>query len=197
LGISVQSARDRNSEEKTINLDCTEIPKENQQIPFDLEHVLSRTKASQNEKDAPKDIDKAINDFSNLSGSAKMKDMNSNEINESPTISTHVQSSNIISESTQLKKSAHLTSLLAEIQNDLINLDYIKNYNNPKKSMTEQSQEYINSTQAKSTQTTYFLVHSDIDHMLISEENLGKLTLTSPQINTDVGIQLIQANPIN
>merc|ERR1712090_4201 len=115
--------------------------------------------------------------------------------------STNVQSikesSNIISESTQFKNSAHLTSLLAEIQNDLINLDYIKNYNSPKNSMTEQSQEYINSTQAKSTQTTYFLVQSDMDHMLISEENLGKITLTNPQINTDVGIQLIQANPIN
>ena len=63
--------------------------------------------------------------------------------------------------------------------------------------MTKQSQEYINSTQAKNTQTTYFLVQSDMDHMLISEENLGKITLTNPQINTDVGIQLIQANPIN
>merc|ERR1712105_405772 len=94
-------------------------------------------------------------------------------------------------ESTQFKNSAHLTNLLAEIQNDLINLDYIKNYNNPKNSMTKQSQEYINSTQAKSTQTTYFLVQSDMDHMLISEENLDKITLTSPQINTDVGIQLI------
>merc|ERR1712105_203330 len=112
-----------------------------------------------------------------------------------PTPSTNVQSikesSNIISESTQLKNSAHLTSLLAEIQNDLINLEYIKNYNNPK-----QSQEYINPTQAKSTQTTYFLVQSDMDHMLISEENLGKINVKSPQLNTDIRIQSIQANPI-
>merc|ERR1712030_315967 len=171
-------------------------------------HVLSRTMGSQNKRDAPKDIDKASDDISNLSGSARMKDINSNEIDESPTPSTNFQSikesSNIISEtlisklkeqkeSTQLKNSAHLTSLLAEIQNDLINLDYI----NQKNSMTEQSQEYINSTRAKSTQTTYFLLQSDMDHMLISEENLGKITVKSPQINTDVGIQLIQANPIN
>merc|ERR1712030_33079 len=202
-----ESARD-----KTVNLDCTKIPDEDQQVTFDLEHVLSRTMGSQNKRDAPKDIDKASDDISNLSGSAKMKDINSNEIDESPTPSTNFQSikesSNIISEtlisklkeqkeSTQLKNSAHLTSLLAEIQNDLINLDYIKNYNNPKNSMTEQSQEYINSTQAKSTQTTYFLVQSVMDHMLISEENLGKITVKSPQINTDIGIQLIQANPIN
>ena len=196
-----ESARDRNSEEKTVNLDCTKIPDEDQQITFDLEHVLSRTMGSQNERDAQKNIDKASDDISNLSESARMKDTKSNEINKSPTPSTNVQSikesSNIISESTQLKKSAHLTSLLAEIQNDLINLEYIKNYNNPKSSMTKQSQEYINSTQAKNTQTTYFLVQSDMDHMLISEENLGKITLTNPQINTDVGIQLIQANPIN
>merc|ERR1712030_222624 len=99
------------SEEKTVNLDCTKIPDEDQQITFDLEHVLSRTMGSQNERDAQKNID----DISNLSESARMKDTKSNEINKSPTPSTNVQSikesSNIISESTQLKKSAHLTSL--------------------------------------------------------------------------------------
>merc|ERR1712030_102429 len=116
-------------------------------------HVLSRTMGSQNKRDAPKDIDKASDDISNLSGSAKMKDINSNEIDESPTPSTNFQSikesSNIISEtlisklkeqkeSTQLRAKEKaleierkLTSLLAERQNDLINLDYIKNYNNP------------------------------------------------------------------
>merc|ERR1712030_25691 len=130
---------------------------------------------------------------------ARIKDLNSKKINESPAPSSNFQTSKLKEqkESTQFKNSAHFTNLLAEIQNDLIKLDYIKNYNNPKNSMTEQSQEYINSTQAKGTQTTYFLVQSDMDHMLISEENLSKITVKSPQINTDVGIQLIQANPIN
>ena len=41
-----KSARDENSEEKTVNLDCTKTPNEDQQITFDLEHVLSRTMES-------------------------------------------------------------------------------------------------------------------------------------------------------
>merc|ERR1712030_256172 len=186
--LNTESAGDKKSEEKTVNLDCTKVSEKDHQITFDLEHVLSKTLGSRN-KNGQKGTDKASEYSSSFSGSARMKDINSNKINESPAPSSK--------ESIQLENSEHLTNLLAEIQNDLIKLDYIKNYNNPKHSMTEESQEYINSTQAKSTQTTYFLVQSDMDHMLISEENLGKITLTNPQINTDVGIQLIQANPIN
>merc|ERR1711984_75116 len=74
-----ESARDRNSEEKTVNLDCTKISDKDQQITFDLEHVLSKTLGSQNKRDAPKDTNKASDYSSNLSGSARLKDINSNK----------------------------------------------------------------------------------------------------------------------
>merc|ERR1712148_62524 len=180
--LNTESARDGKSGE-TVNLDCTKISEKDHQITFDLEHVLSKTLESRN-KNGRKGTNTASKYSSSLSGSARMENINSDKINKSPAPS--------LEESIQLETSAHFINLLAEIQNDLIKLDYIKNYNNPKHSMTEESQEYINSTQAKNTQTTYYLVQSDMDHMLISEENLDKITLTNPQINTDVGIQLIQ-----
>ena len=90
-------------------------------------------------------------------------------------------------ESIQLETSAQFIELLAEIQNDLIKLDYIKNYNDQEHSSTE---EYINSTQSK-----YFLVQNDKNHMLISEERLEKLTAQNP-IVADMGIQSVQENPI-
>merc|ERR1712090_117598 len=185
--LNTESARKKKSGE-TVNLDCTKIPEKDHQITLDLEHVLSKTLGSRN-KNGRKSTNTASKYSSSLSGSARMKNINSNKINKSPAPSSE--------ESIQLETSAHLINLLAEIQNDLIKLDYIKNYNNPKHSMTEESQEYINSTQAKNTQTTYFLVQSDMDHMLISEENLGEITVKSPQINTDIGIKSVQANPIN
>ena len=102
-----------------------------------------------------------------------------------------------LEESIQFETSAHFINLLAEIQNDLIKLDYIKNYNNQKHSMTEKSQEYLNSTQEKITQNKYYIVQRDMNNMIISEENLGKITGKSPNLNTDIGIQSVQPNPIN
>ena len=34
-----------------------------------------------------------------------------------------------------------------------------------------------------------------MDHMLISEENLEKLTFGNPQIITELGIQIAESNP--
>jgi len=79
--------------------------------------------------------------------------------------------------------------LLTEIQSDLVKLNYIKNYKNQKHSLTQES---INSTQARSTQSTYFIVQSDLNRMLISEENLE-----SSNIFKNIGLQLIQANTFN
>ena len=98
-------------------------------------------------------------------------------------------------DSTPIKTTAHLESLLAEVQEDLIDLAYIKNYNNPEKSMMEQSLDVINSTQATNIQTTYLIVQDNMDHMLISEESLEKITFRNPQISTDLGIQLTQSSP--
>merc|ERR1712030_139551 len=136
--LNTKSARNKNSEFKQ---DCTKVSKKDHQTNFDLEHVLSKTLGSRN-KNGPKGMGTASKYSSSLSESARIKNINSNKIKEA----------------IQLEKSAHLINLLTEIQNDLIKLDYIKNYNNPKHSITEESQEYINSTQAKSTQTTYFIV---------------------------------------
>ena len=86
-----------------------------------------------------------------------------------------------------LENSAQFIELLAEIQNDLIKLDYIKNYNDQEHSSTE---EYINSTQSK-----YFLIQNDKNHMLLSEESLEKITAQNP-IVADIGIQSVQENPI-
>merc|ERR1711984_24989 len=185
--LNIESAGNKKSGE-TVNLDCTKIPEKDHQITFDLEHVLSKTLGSRN-KNGRKGTNTASKYSSSLSGSARMENINSDKINKSPAPSSE--------ESIQLETSAHLINLLAEIQNDLTKLDYIKNYNNPKHSMTEESQEYINSTQAKNTQNKYFLVQRDMNHMLISEENLGKITVKNPNLNTDIGIQSVQANPIN
>merc|ERR1712105_259457 len=170
--LNTKSARDKNSEEKTVNLDCTKVSEKDHQTTFDLEHVLSKTLGSRN-KNGPKGMDTASEYSSSLSESARIKNINSNRIKEA----------------NQLERSAHFINLLAEIQNDLIKLDYIKNYKNPKHSMTEESQEYINSTQANCTQSTYFLVQSDMNHMLVSEENLGKINEKSPKLYTDIGLQ--------
>merc|ERR1712030_226967 len=133
--LNTESARDEKSGD-TINLDCTRISKEDHQITFDLEHVLSKTLGSKNGR---KGTNTASKYSSSLSGSARMEKIkNSDKINKSPAPS--------LEESIQFETSAHFINLLAEIQNDLIKLDYIKNYNNPKHSMTEKSQEYLNST---------------------------------------------------
>merc|ERR1712074_388585 len=89
-----------------------------------------------------------------------------------------------LEESIQLETSAQFIKLLAEIQNDLIKLDYTKNYYNQEHSLTE---EYINSTEAKNTQSKYFLVQKNINHMLISEESLEKITAQNPIFNADIG----------
>ena len=123
---------------------------------------------------------------SSISDSARMENTKSDKLNKTPAPSSE--------ESIQLETSAQFIKLLAEIQNDLIKLDYIKNYNNQEHSLTE---EYINSTEAKNTQSKYFLVQKDINHMLISEESLEKITAQNPILNADIGIQSVQANPIN
>ena len=46
-------------------------------------------------------------------------------------------------------------------------------------------------------QSKYFLVQKDINHMLISEESLEKITAQNPILNADIGIQSVQTNPIN
>ena len=97
--------------------------------------------------------------------------------------------SNKIQEDIQLERSTHVVNLLTEIQSDLVKLNYIKNYKNQKHSLTQES---INSTQARSTQSTYFIVQSDLNRMLISEENLE-----SSNIFKNIGLQLIQANTFN
>merc|ERR1712105_356422 len=117
---------------------------------------------------------------SSISDSARMENTKSDKLNKTPAPT--------LEESIQLETSAQFIKLLAEIQNDLIKLDYIKNYNNQEQSLTE---EYINSTQSK-----YFLVQKDINHMLISEESLEEITAQNP-IFADIGIQSVQANPIN
>merc|ERR1712105_435819 len=185
--LNTESTGDNKSGE-TVNLDCTKMSKKVHQITFDLEHVLSKTLGSRN-KNGRKGTNTASKYSSSLSESARMENINSDKINKSPAPSSE--------ESIQLETSAHLVNLLAEIQNDLLELVYIKNYNNPKHSMTEESQEYINSTQAKNTQTTYFLVQRDRNHMLLSEENLGMITVKNPNLNTDIGIQSVKANQIN
>merc|ERR1712030_295150 len=131
--LDTESARDEKSGD-TVNLDCTENSKEDNQITFDLEHVLSKTLDSRNNQ---KGTNTASKCSSGLSGSYYDK------IKESPAL--------LLEESIQFETSAHFTNLIAEIQNALIKLDYIKNYNNQKHSMTEKSQEYLNSTQEKIT----------------------------------------------
>jgi len=118
---------------------------------------------------------------SSISDSARMENTKSDKLNKTPAPS--------LEESIQLETSAQFIKLLAEIQNDLIKLDYIKNYYNQENSSTE---EYINSTQSK-----YFLVQENINHMLISEESLEKITAQNHILNADIGIQSVQANPIN
>merc|ERR1712090_47079 len=88
---------------------------------------------------------------SSISNSAKMENTKSDKLNKTPAPSSE--------ESIQLETSAQFIKLLAEIQNDLVKLDYIKNYNNQEHSLTEES---INSTQARSTQNKYFLVQRDM-----------------------------------
>ena len=63
------------------------------------------------------------------------------------------------------KTPAHITSLLLDIQRDLTDLAYIKNYNNPENTETEQKLEIMNLT-------PFFLIQNNMDHILISEENL-------------------------
>merc|ERR1712030_130721 len=134
--LNTESARDKKSGD-TVNLGCTRISKEDHQITFDLEHVLSKTLESRNDR---KGTNTASKFSSSLSGSAGMEKIkNYDKINKSPAPS--------LEESIQFETSAHFINLLAEIQNDLIKLDYIKNYNDQKHSMTEKSQEYLNSTQ--------------------------------------------------
>merc|ERR1712105_114714 len=160
--LNTESARDEKSGD-TVNPDCTRISKEDHQITFDLEHVLSKTLDSRN---GQKGTNTASKCSSSLSGSYYDK------INKSP--------APLLEESIQFETSAHFINLFAEIQNDLIKLDYIKNYNNQKHSMTEKSQEYLNSTQEKITQNKYYIVQRDMNNMIISEENLGKITGKSP-----------------
>ena len=94
--------------------------------------------------------------------------------------------SKLEADSTQTETPAQIKNLLTEIQDDLINLEYVKNYNNPEESETEKSQDSINST-------TYFLVKDNTDHMLIS--NLDRITFRNPQINIDIEAQMFQTNP--
>merc|ERR1712030_203353 len=141
---------------------CTKNSDKDHQINFDLEHVLSKSPGSQN-KNVQKGTNTESKYSSSLSGSAKMENIKSEKLRKSPAPSSE--------ESIQLENSAHFIKLLAEIQNDLIKLDYIKNYNSQKHSVTE---EYINSTQAKDTQNKYVLVQKDMNHILISEESLEK-----------------------
>merc|ERR1712030_162081 len=76
---------------------------------------------------------------SSISDSARMENTKSDKLNKTPAPSSE--------ESIQLETSAQFIKLLAEIQNDLIKLDYIKNYKNQNLSLTQVS---INSTQARS-----------------------------------------------
>merc|ERR1712030_307224 len=80
--LNTESARDKKSGE-TVNLDCTKISEKDHQITFDLEHVLSKTLGSRN-KNGRKGTNTASKYSSSLSGSARMKNINSNKINESP-----------------------------------------------------------------------------------------------------------------
>ena len=176
----------------------SEIPIRIKKIPFDLEHVLSKTLELQvaQEKNAPKDISEANDDSSDLSRSARKLDRKSDASDETSTPSINLQrNSEKQTDSTQTENPAQIKSLLAEIQDDLINLAYIKNYNNQEESMTKQSQDFINSTQATNTQTTYLFVRDNMNHMLLSEEDLKKVTFGNPQISTDIGIQIIRSNP--
>merc|ERR1712074_373948 len=118
--LNTESAGNKKSEE-TVNLDYTKIPEKDHQITFDLEHVLSKTLGSRN-KNGRKGTNTASKYSSSLSESARMENINSDKINKSPAPSSE--------ESIQFETSAHFINLLAEIQNDLIKLDYIRNYNN-------------------------------------------------------------------
>merc|ERR1712030_286122 len=80
--LNTESARDEKSGE-TVNLDCTKISEKDHQITFDLEHVLSKTLGSRN-KNGRKGTNTASKYSSSLSGSARMKNINSNKINKSP-----------------------------------------------------------------------------------------------------------------
>ena len=44
-------------------------------------------------------------------------------------------------------------------------------------------------------QTPFFVIQDNMDHMLISEDNLERITFRNPQINTELGIQITQSNP--
>merc|ERR1711984_64887 len=81
--LNTKSAGDKKSEEKTVNPDCTKVSEKDHQITFDLEHVLSKTLGSRN-KNGPKGTNTASEYSSSLSGSARMKNINPNKINESP-----------------------------------------------------------------------------------------------------------------
>merc|ERR1712090_99187 len=76
--LNTESARDEKSGD-TVNLDCTRISKEDHQITFDLEHVLSKTLDSRN---GQKGTNTASKCSSSLTGSARMK--NYDKINKSP-----------------------------------------------------------------------------------------------------------------
>merc|ERR1712090_23107 len=80
--LNTESARDEKSGD-TVNLDCTRISKEDHQITFDLEHVLSKTLGSRN-KNGRKGTNTASKYSSSLSGSARMENINSDKINKSP-----------------------------------------------------------------------------------------------------------------
>merc|ERR1712105_395874 len=80
--LNTESARDEKSGD-TVNLDCTRISKEDHQITFDLEHVLSKALGSQN-KNGRKGTSTASKYSSSLSGSARMENINSNKLNKSP-----------------------------------------------------------------------------------------------------------------
>merc|ERR1712030_95479 len=77
--LNTKSARDKKSEENTVNLDCTKVSEKDHQTTFDLEHVLSKTLGSRN-KNGPKGMDTASEYSSSLSESARMKNINSNKI---------------------------------------------------------------------------------------------------------------------